>query len=339
MNKFSFIYLLIFTFSCGAPQIHIKKSDHFDGEEFFNPKSPFTKKSYWQILKWWLDGKKKKWPKWVEISQQQVKEKRVKKNVLTITFVNHSTFLIQMDGVNILTDPIWSQRASPFSWIGPKRVKRPGIKFKDLPPIDIVLVSHNHYDHMDTPTLKKLIERDQPKILFGIGNSYYLSDSKHQDLLIELDWHQSFSFKGITFVFLPVRHWSRRTLSDINKALWGGFAIISQYNKKLYFAGDTGFGEHFKDASKIYKYFDVAMLPIGGYSPRWFMNQAHINPEEAVLAHKDLKAKISIGMHYGTFSLTNEGIDDPLKDLQKAKEKYQITEEFITLENGQSFTY
>ncbi len=291
-------------------------------------------KSFKDFLKWRFYSKRKDWPDWVDIDQQNIKSNRVKDGEIIVTFINHATMLIQIDGVNIITDPIYSKRASPFSFAGPKRVKLPGIKFDDLPNIDIILISHNHYDSFDKKTLDDLIKRDNPYILFGIGNANYLKNKT--DKTIEMDWGDKIKLNKLEFTFLPAKHWSKRTLFDTNKSLWGSFAIIG--SKKIYFAGDTGYANHFKKIASDFDGFDLSLIPIGAYEPRWFMKYAHMNPWESVLAHIDLRSKKSIAMHFGTFQLTNEAINDPVIDLKKAMQDLKIKkDDFIILKNGQSF--
>jgi L-ascorbate metabolism protein UlaG (beta-lactamase superfamily) len=328
--------LIIFNLSaCGSPNIDIKKSDNFDGEVFYNLNESKLQKSFKDFLKWRLGSKREDWPKWVDVIQKEVPNQRVENGEVSISFINHATTLIQIDGVNILTDPVYSKRTSPLSFVGPSRVKLPGVKFEDLPKIDVILISHNHYDSFDVKTLDKLIKRDDPKILFGLGNAYYLN-KKSEENIVEMDWQDEFIFKDLKFVFLPAIHWSKRGLFDTNKSLWGSFAILG--SKKIYFAGDTGYSDHFTKAKKQFEYFDLSLIPIGAYEPRWFMKKYHMNPEESVMAHKDLNSKKSIGIHFGTFQLTNEKIDDPIKDLEKARKKYQILEkDFFTLDQGDSY--
>lgn len=203
------IVILIFLSSCGSPDVNIKKSDHFNGKVFYNLNEPKLQNSFKDFLKWRFGSTREDWPKWVDIQQKKVLNQRVKKGELSISFINHATTLIQIDGVNILTDPVYSKRTSPLSFAGPKRVKLPGIKFEDLPKIDLILISHNHYDSFDVKTLDKLIKRDNPKILFGLGNSYYLN-KKNEKNIVEMNWQDEFVFKNIKFVFLPARHWSKR---------------------------------------------------------------------------------------------------------------------------------
>ena len=320
--------------SCGAPDLDYPESDHFDGKVFHNLNETKSQKSFKDFLKWRFTSKREEWPEWIEIEQQKIQNQRNAKGDLSVTFINHATVLIQFDGVNILSDPVYSTRTSPLTFAGPKRVKRPGVKFDDLPKIDVIIISHNHYDSFDVRTLERLIKRDNPVILFGLGNSYYLKE-EFRAKNIELDWQDEYVFNDVKFVFLPAKHWSKRGFSDLNKSLWGAFAIVG--SRQIYFASDTGYSDHFQKAQKQFNEFDLALIPIGAYEPRWFMKHAHINPEEAVIAHQDLKAKKSIAMHFGTFQLTNEAIDAPVKDLEKAKAKYQIADdEFIVLKEGES---
>tara|TARA_Y100000389_G_scaffold83564_1_gene80152 strand:+ start:5072 stop:6103 length:1032 start_codon:yes stop_codon:yes gene_type:complete len=340
MKKILFILLFftlipfIFIPACSYPDLKLQKSTNFDGKKFINLQPPKESNTFLKFLKWKIQGNKAEWPKWVEITQTKPKYQKIEKGI-NVIFINHATLLVQIDGVNILTDPVYSNRTSPVSFLGPKRIKLPGVKFEDLPKIDIILISHNHYDSFDKKTLDRLILRDDPKILFGIGNSFYLNE-KNIENIVEMNWDDEFKFKNIKFTFLSNQHWSKRGMFDNNKALWGSFAI--EGSKKIYFAGDTGYSNHFKNIQKKFDYFDLSLIPIGAYKPRWFMKHDHINPEEAVKAHLELNSKKSIGIHFGTFQLTNEAIDDPTKDLNIAKKKYNIKREnFIVLDEGQEY--
>lgn len=328
----AFIILLLFT-SCGAPSLTLKKSDHFNGKTFFNPNHPRAEKSLWTVLKWRMFTERAEWPENVPITQKKVPQARTNSGELSLTFINHATALIQLDGINIITDPIWSKRTSPLSWVGPKRVRLPGVKFEDLPKIDIVIISHNHYDHMDLPTIKRLVVRDNPIILYGVGSDYYLGKKLAKNT-VELDWNQSYQTNNLKITFLRSRHWSKRNLGDYNKCLWGAFAI--EGTKKVYFAGDTGYDDHFQEYAKKFGHADLSLIPVGAYEPRWFMKAAHINPEEAVQAHHDLKSRYSVGIHHSTFQLTDEGIDEPRLELQKALAKKPSPYPFVVLENGDS---
>ena len=239
----------------------------------------------------------------------------------------------------MLTDPIYGERASPLSWAGPERVRAPGIAFEDLPPIDVVLISHDHYDHLDLETLQRLRERgrggEPPTVLAGLGVGALLDEhdiERHHDL----DWEDSIEVAGLQFTFTECRHRSGRGLTDQMETLWGSF-VIEAPEGKIYFAGDTGYGPHFAATGERHGPFDLALLPIGAYEPRDFMAAVHLNPAEAVQAHLDLESDQSIGMHFGTFQLTFEGIDEPAADLAKALEEQDLEpERFWVLGFGES---
>jgi L-ascorbate metabolism protein UlaG (beta-lactamase superfamily) len=237
-----------------------------------------------------------------------------------ITFLGHASFLIRLHGgPTLLTDPIWSERCSPFSFAGPRRVRPPGLDFDALPPIDAVLLSHNHYDHCDIPTLKRLHRRFAPRIVTGLGNARLLAKHGMRDV-VELDWWQEAPLPGGTrATYLPARHFSARGLGDRAQALWGGFAIATPEGGRLYFAGDSGWGSHFAEIGARCGPFDMALLPIGAYEPRWFMQVVHVNPAESVRAFQDLRTRRALAMHFGTFQLTQESIDAPELALAQAR--------------------
>lgn len=309
-----------------------EKSAHFNGKSFQNPNP--NNKTLFSFLKMRLETPYSDWPQWRESQYRQAASERVKGNELHIMHINHSTVLIQLGGINILTDPIFSERCSPLSWIGPKRVRNPGIRFKDLPPIDYVLISHDHYDHLDIPTIKKLVQRDDPHIFVGLGVGKIFPQSSR---VTEMDWWEDYTLdKSVEehsktkLTFVPVQHFSGRGLFDRNSTLWGGF-VIEHRDKNIYFGGDTGYGYHFKDTYQKFGDMFLAILPIGAYAPRDFMSYAHIDPYEAIQAHKDLRAKVSLGVHYGTFQLTAEEVDAPIQELKKAMNQNGLDEkEFIT---------
>jgi L-ascorbate metabolism protein UlaG (beta-lactamase superfamily) len=297
-------------------------SDHFDGRRFFNPAYP-SGRGLWQVLRWALTRKPQRWPRWIEDSSQPGPPAVASPQEIVLTFVNHSTFLIQMIGLNVLTDPIWSQRASPFRWAGPRRVRRPGLALENLPPVQAVLVSHNHYDHMDLATLHWLQERFHPVFITGLGNGVYL---RKRGLLQveELDWWQSMDLAGkIQIIMTPSQHFSARGLFDRDRTLWGGFALQAE-GRTVLFVGDSAYGPHFKEIGSRLGAMEVALVPIAAYEPRWFMKPAHMNPEEAVCAHLDLGARQSIAMHFGTFQLTDEPIDEPLRALAESLAKHGV---------------
>tara|TARA_R110000868_G_scaffold198528_3_gene445070 strand:+ start:888 stop:1901 length:1014 start_codon:yes stop_codon:yes gene_type:complete len=286
----------------------------FDGERFQNLE-PVPDKPLSDLLKWRFTGERASWPTWVESAPGNILKQRTEKNEVHWNVINHATVLIQIDGVNILTDPIWSERTSPVSFAGPKRVRNPGLKFETLPPIDYVLISHNHYDHLDLPTLKRLKDKFNPLFIVGLKNRELL-ESEGISNILEMDWWQKFELDPLTIHFVPAQHWSARGLFDKRKMLWGGFYI--QGSSNIYFAGDTGWGSFFEQIKNKIAAPDLSFIPIGAYAPRWFMKNFHINPQESVRAHKALGSKQSVGIHFGTFQLTDEGLDDPIKELKQA---------------------
>lgn len=278
------------------------------------------------------------WPESVKNQHQPQVKERVMPNQAAVTFVNHSTFLIQLPGLNVLTDPVWSKRVSPFTWIGPKRVREPGLKFEELPEIDLVLVSHNHYDHMDLATLKKLSDKFKPVVVVPIGDKDFLEKAGISNVK-EMDWWERLEVEGANLTFAPAQHFSSRGLFDRNESLWGSF-WLEHKGKNLFYAGDTGYSPHFKDIFAKQGAPDLAFLPIGAYEPNWFMKPVHMNPQEAVQAHKDLKSKQSVGIHFGTFQLTTEAIEQPLIALKQSLKDQRIAEsEFVTQEEGQTVVY
>jgi L-ascorbate metabolism protein UlaG (beta-lactamase superfamily) len=300
-------------------------SDHFDGRRYFNPIDP-KGRSVRDVFKWMLTRRKQPWPRWIDDPPQPDPPRTVKGNALSATFVNHSTFLLQTNGLNILTDPIWSERASPFTWAGPRRVRRPGIHFDRLPPIDVVLVSHNHYDHLDLPTLRRLQYRFAPLFLTALGNRKFLR-MNGMDCVEELDWWQAFAVGSALEVTLtPAQHFAARGLLDRDKTLWGGF-LVRTADRTVYFASDTAYPGPFVEVRKRSERIDLALLPFAAYEPRWFMRFAHMNPDEAVRAHIDLGGPLTVGMHFGTFQLTDEPIDEPERLLRLARKEHGVTAE------------
>lgn len=334
MKKILMLFTALTLMSCNTNK-KIPVTNHFDGS-FFSNLDGDSKKSFLDVLKWKFTSKAEVWP---EINPNEIKNIIPLSKIETgvkVSYLNHSSFLIQTNGINIITDPIWSKRASPFSFLGPKMVYSPAIKKENLPPIDFVIVSHNHYDHMDKESLIYLNETFSPTFIVPLNNAHIL-DGFGITKVKELDWWESLEISEDSKITLtPARHWSRRGLMDTNQSLWGSFLITSK-DKKVYFAGDTGYGIHFKEINKRYGAVDLALLPIGAYEPRWFMKEAHMNPEDAVLAHLDLNSKHSIGMHFGSVQLTDEGIRAPLEDLEIAKKKYN-QQNFTTLKSGEDIT-
>lgn len=320
---------------------NIQKSDHYDPEDDrFKNQYVSQTKGLWKVIKWKLTTTPKTWPEWVELKHTPRLEKPEALSSINLTFVGHSSFLIQTKDINILTDPVWSHRVSPVTWAGPARHHAPGVKLEDLPKIDVIVVSHNHYDHMDLSTLKKLDKKFSPLILCPKGDKNLL-DSEGLTRVIELDWWENREIETASglynFIYTPSQHFSGRGAFDRFKSLWGSFVIQTPSQKQIFFGGDTGYSQHFKDIFERIGRMDFSLIPIGAYEPRWFMKDMHIDPTEAVKAHQDLESKQSVGIHFGTFQLTDEAIDEPEIDLNKALEKQEIDrEKFTTLAPGES---
>jgi L-ascorbate metabolism protein UlaG (beta-lactamase superfamily) len=314
----------------------LKTSDHFDGQKFFNPKGPELK-SFWSVIKWKLTSHQVEWPSHVSIKNYPLRELAPNEKV-SATFINHSTYLLQLPGLNILTDPVYSERVSPVTFAGPKRVTEAGIPLDMLPKIDVVIISHNHYDHLDLETLKLIDGKTHPLFLVPLGDEKLLKKGGIQNVK-EMDWWEEINVKGTRLIFTPAQHWSARGLFDKNKSLWGSFMVINE-TSKIYFAGDTGYGPHFLDIKSRFGAPDLSLLPIGAYKPEWFMLSHHLNPEQAVRSHIDLGSLRSLAMHFGTFQLSDEGIDEPVRDLNAALEKHEIpATNFRVLELGQTLSF
>jgi len=299
-------------------------SDHFDGLRFFDPHGS-PPKSFGDLLRWQVSRNSAKWPEHIANSFSDKPPARVERGI-RISYVGHATILIQTAGLNILTDPVWSERASPVSFAGPRRVTDPGIDFAALPPIDLVLVTHCHYDHLDVVTLSKLVAAHRPRIITPLGNDTVMSAYDAAISAEALDWHQRIDLgRGFAVTAVPARHWSARGLLDRNKALWAAF-VLETPNGKIYVVGDSGYGDghHFKMNGERYGPFKLAILPIGAYEPRWFMRDQHMNPDEAIRAFRDSGAEFGLGHHLETFQLTDEAIDAPRTALRSAIETERI---------------
>ncbi len=301
-----------------------KVSDHYDGRRFYNPEPDH---SFTDMMKWLWEMETVAWPEWVEDEHRPAPPMVVDGGRLQVTYINQATMLIQMDGVNILTDPFWSYRAGPFSWLGSRRVRAPGVDLDALPRIHLVLISHDHYDHLDLPSLTKIAGKHRPVILTGLGVKQLLT-SENIDNVVELDWWQDHVLKesGIRITFVPARHQSGRGLFSQNQTLWGGF-VIQGPSGKVYFAGDTAYGEFLTDIQERFSGFRLAIFPIGSYEKRWFMQGQHMNPEDAVRAHLLLGVSQSVGMHFSTLlEHPEQTIDAHESDLREALTKYRQAE-------------
>jgi N-acyl-phosphatidylethanolamine-hydrolysing phospholipase D len=232
----------------------------------------------------------------------------------TVTWIGHATLLIQLDGVNVLTDPHWSERASPFSFVGPRRLQAPGLAFEDLPPIHLVVISHDHYDQLDAPTVTRLAATHRPLFLVPLGLKAWFAELGISEVE-ELDWWQSRPVRGLTLVCLPAQHWSQRTLSDRNRRLWASWAVLGR-DRRMFFSGDTGYYEGFKEIGSRLGPFDLAATAIGVYTPTEMMKMAHVSPEEALRIFLDVGGQRFLGIHWGTFPLADEPIDEPPRRLE-----------------------
>ncbi|UFN50357.1 MBL fold metallo-hydrolase [Roseomonas sp. OT10] len=287
------------------------------GGRFLNPDGGRAGQPWRAVWKLRREPPGPPWPEWVEDPPLPPPAEPPPGHV-AVTFIGHDSFLIRFaGGPTLLTDPIWSARCSPLSFAGPKRHRAPALALEALPPIDAVLLSHNHYDHMDLPTLRAL---RAPRILTGLGCGAYLA-RKGIAGAEELDWWQESALpQGAMATYLPMRHFSARSFRDAGRMLWGGFAVTTRGGGRFFFAGDTAYGPHLAEIGARLGPFGVGLVPIGAYEPRWFMQVVHVDPEEAVRMRGDLRVRTAVAMHFGTFRLTREAIDAPVLGMEAARE-------------------
>ena len=316
-------------------------SDHFDGKRFFDPDG-VPPKSLGEVLRWQFGGGRQRqaWPEWAPSPHADTPPGRVAGDKVRLSFVGHVSWLIQTAGLNILVDPVWSQRASPVGWAGPKRRNDPGIAFDALPDIDIALVSHGHYDHLDIATLFRLAAKFSPRVITPLGNDVAMRRADGAIRAEAFDWHDRVELGNeIAVTLVPTRHWSARGLFDRNQALWASFVLETPAGK-IYIVCDSGYGDgkHFRSVGQTHGPLRLAILPIGAYEPRWFMKDQHMNPSDAVRALGDCGAERALAHHHGTFQLTDEAIDAPLAALDTALDEAKIPRErFVALKPGQVF--
>ena len=333
-------------------------SDHFDGKRYFNPDVPVRSEQSEEAKQWqrrsWISRLVfgDDWPEWPDIEEDKpavhsLPANSVNNGEIHITLVNHSTFLIQMNGLNILTDPVWSKRVGPLSWLGVKRHRHPGIRFEDLPRIDVVLVSHNHYDHMDMPTLERLAGKYKPRAITSLGNTGNLYDAGFESVKA-LDWWQSEKLSlEITATYVPASHFSMRSFWDRDETLWGGF-VVSGPSGNVYFAADTGYGPHFKEIARRFAPIGIALLPVspfrqpnnGEQNSVPGSSRMHTNPFDAVQAHIDLGAKYSMACHFQTFQLGADDFDAASRLLGDEVKKAGLdASSFIAPDFGKGYIY
>ena len=326
-----------------------RPSHHRDGG-FQNSDGEFQPKSLADVLRWRWNASRLGLPPRPQtaIPTQAADLAFIRANTGTsqqpaVTWVGHATVLAQLGGLSMLTDPIFSERASPFSFAGPRREQPPGVALHELPHVDAVLVSHNHYDHLDLPSCRALSRQagGSPLFVVPLGLQSWFA-ARGITRVVELDWWQETRLGGLDIALVPARHWSARGLNDRMKTLWGGFAVFAP-DCQLFFAGDTGYSRDFADIRARYAGrqhdggFDIALIPIGAYEPRWFMADQHVNVEEALKIHADLGAKASLGVHWGTFALTDEALDEPPRQLARQRAGLGLAEDaFFTLAVGET---
>jgi L-ascorbate metabolism protein UlaG (beta-lactamase superfamily) len=291
-------------------------NDHFNGKRFRNVTTTGHAEAK-ELVRWITTRSPVPWGEPRDVAPGPPPPERVPEGRLRLTMVNHTTVLVQTQGVNILTDPIWSERSSPFPRLGPRRIRPPGVRFEDLPPIDVVLLSHNHYDHCDLPTLRRLAREHSPRVIVPLGCRRFL-ERKGIPVAAELDWWEEFGINtdvGLTAV--PARHFSGRGLFDRDRSLWAAY-MISTPTGNVFFAGDSGFGDHFQAIRDRLGAPRAALLPIGAYRPEWFMSRVHMSPDESIRAHGILGSGFSIATHFGTFRLADDGETEAAERIEAA---------------------
>lgn len=304
---------------------------HCENGRFFNPGAPRQKFS--QFLRWIARREQGKWSGFTETDPGPPPPEQASGSDLRVTFVNHSTFLLQTAGVNLLTDPVWSERVSPVSFAGPRRRRGPGLRMEDLPRIDALMLSHNHYDHFDAATLARLRERDRPAAFCPLGLAKPLRKIGFSDVC-ELDWWQDFAWHGLKIHCVPAQHFSARGPFDRNRTLWCGW-LLDADDGAVYFAGDTGFSALFEEINKSFPRIRLSLLPIGAYRPEWFMGPIHMNPAQALAAHGILQSACSIATHFGTFPLADDGEAEPLQWLERGMLSDPPSRPFWILREGE----
>ncbi len=305
-----------------APVYKGPVSDHFDGKRFLNPGGARAG-GFGDLMKWMRTREQGEWIERTDLPRHPLPPDRVNGDSLVVTFVGHSTFLIQTQGLNILTDPVWSERASPVSFAGPKRMHPPGISFGELPKIDFVMLSHNHYDHLDIKTMQRLSREHGVQVYCPLGVGQYL-ERKGIQRVTEMDWWDESTIQpGLKIVCTPAQHFSGRGMFDRDRTLWAGFALLAD-SGSIYYSGDTGYGDFFGEIASKIAPVRLSFLPIGAYKPEWFMAPIHTSPSEALNIHQVMQSPLSIAMHFGTFPLADDGMVEAAEELQNEASKRSI---------------
>ncbi len=317
--------------SVASPSETCEGVEHFRDGRFFNPGVP--EHGFLDLLQWMRNREIGPWRNWIPSTPGPPPPAQAEGASLRVTFVNHATVLLQTDGCNILTDPVWSRRVSPVSFMGPQRHRDPGIRFEDLPAIHCILISHNHYDHLDLPTLRRLAAAHDAEVFCPLGVARMLRRAGFRRVR-EMDWWQQKPWQGTMVHCVPAQHFSARHPFDRNRTLWCGW-MLETPSGNVYFAGDTGFAPLFKAIAERFSPIRLALLPIGAYEPEWFMGPVHMTPEQAVEAQSMLGASVALAIHFGTFALADDGETDPVDRLQLALGDRAGAEPFWVLEEGE----
>lgn len=327
-------FLTLLLAACGAPESTLNSPNR--DEDGFRNLYHFHRPSLTDILRWrWetfiapaVVQRPERIPEqapdfaWLTLNRQQT----------SYTWLGHASGLLQLGGLNILIDPIFSERVSPVQWLGPRRLTPLPATLAQLPRIDVVLISHNHFDHLDRDSIDALLAQEggQPRFVVPLGVDEWLAGRGARSVMA-LDWWQKARVGQVEFTATPAQHWSKRSLWDTDQTLWAGFAMKT-LAQTVWYSGDTGYEQAlFRDIGKRLGRIDLALLPVGAYEPRWFMRSQHVNPEESVRIFKDVAAKEAIGVHWGAFALANEGVDAPLDDLPAARQKLGVAPEAFRL--------
>lgn len=305
--------------------------EHFRDGRFFNPGVPDH--NFRQALAWMRNRRPGLWRKWIPSTPGPKPPARVEGSALRVTLINHATVLLQTEGLNLLTDPVWSYRVSPVRFAGPERHRDPGLRFEDLPPIDAILISHNHYDHLDLATLRRLAAAHHPAIFCPLGVARMLRRVGFREIY-ELDWSQSQHWKHLQMHCVRAQHFAARWPWDRNRTLWCGW-VIETPQGNVYFAGDSGFGDFFSAIGEEFAPIRLALLPIGAYEPEWFMGPVHMTPEQAIEVRELVQAAVAVGIHYGTFALADDAETAPVERLQRALQDRSDQGRFWVLSEGE----